>query len=826
MGKQTEWTLREVASWTKDESPVSIPSLQRGLVWKPQQVELLWDSILRQFPIGTFTLADSVDGNQPYSLLDGQQRWNAISSGFGVCSSDTQTSRTILWFDLKPELVWDSSKTTRRFFIRATTKAHPWGYLADDDCSRLNTAQKRDALIELGFGDKNIFHDGICLSETYPIKSGCPLPLYWFLDAGEKAQNQNEFTQLILRRIKGNVTDKSFRLKAEDIDENTIAQYYKVFKAVSSYTVPTIYLEQSVIDQESETEKTIDDQKFTDIEVLFARIGTGGTQITQNELIYSAIKAYWPNYIKEENDRLADLYMPPYSLIMLAFRLALSKGKEELVGNLSIKKVRQIARNKDSEEYKAIESLYNLDNGRSHIDTVLEMVNSWLTENLKGELEVPTILRTSVARNSPDVYLLLMAYASRMIIQKQNNGPSEMRIFRALAFYMHWFVIKGKAKLANEIYKATLNHNIDEFPEIIKGILYGYYISGNAIPLLPSIEFSNIFGENGNVGYDQKWRTWEDGRTNLSWWPLWKVVSSEKEILLYAQRAYMCKHFPNYDPAKLDMWEEYNRPWDYDHIIPQNWIYQYKAWRKEYSDYCKNWLDKNGNMAAIPFEVNRAKSDEANWDEYIGNASALLMDQDIQKFPELFNNKITQDSNQAYLFAKKTFGRIIRIYNEVLSLVEPVNANSGEILSLHPNLEIRKSRLETIQKYVEAQNIYFECNGKEFPIVKNTDWAISWLSTGRIINGCYAAITMFAYDNMDLWDQIEIGLRRIPGQSELLDVQITPEMLSELNDITKDFSYQIVDGPWWHIQTKIPFKTKDEKIVEYLTKLIQFAEKL
>ena len=103
MGKQTEWTLREVASWTKDESPVSIPSLQRGLVWKPQQVELLWDSILRQFPIGTFTLADSVDGDHPYSLLDGQQRWNAISSGFGVNSLDPRTSRTILWFDIDPE---------------------------------------------------------------------------------------------------------------------------------------------------------------------------------------------------------------------------------------------------------------------------------------------------------------------------------------------------------------------------------------------------------------------------------------------------------------------------------------------------------------------------------------------------------------------------------------------------------------------------------------------------------------------------------------------------------------------------------------------------
>ena len=50
-------SLREVASWQfpvlahgmKNDRPTivaAIPSLQRGAVWKPQQVELLWDSVL------------------------------------------------------------------------------------------------------------------------------------------------------------------------------------------------------------------------------------------------------------------------------------------------------------------------------------------------------------------------------------------------------------------------------------------------------------------------------------------------------------------------------------------------------------------------------------------------------------------------------------------------------------------------------------------------------------------------------------------------------------------------------------------------------------
>lgn len=145
--QKTDWTLKEISEWTHKDSIVSIPAIQRGLVWKPQQVELLWDSILRQFPIGSFTLSASREKNESsYSLLDGQQRWNAISLGYGSVFEDSSSARSILWFDLKPEDIWDLNKTTRKFFVRATTKAHPWGYEANDECSRFNTAQKREAL--------------------------------------------------------------------------------------------------------------------------------------------------------------------------------------------------------------------------------------------------------------------------------------------------------------------------------------------------------------------------------------------------------------------------------------------------------------------------------------------------------------------------------------------------------------------------------------------------------------------------------------------------------------------------------------------------------
>ena len=86
MNKNFSYTLKQIAEWTSSNSEVTIPALQRGLVWKPRQVELLWDSILRGFPIGSFLLSDIVnnDGSGKYYLMDGQQRYNAISIGFNT----------------------------------------------------------------------------------------------------------------------------------------------------------------------------------------------------------------------------------------------------------------------------------------------------------------------------------------------------------------------------------------------------------------------------------------------------------------------------------------------------------------------------------------------------------------------------------------------------------------------------------------------------------------------------------------------------------------------------------------------------------------------
>ena len=71
-------TITTLMDRLKDGS-IELPPIQRNFVWKPHQIENLWDSILRGFTIGAFTVTGRAG---QWEVLDGQQRLNAIALAF------------------------------------------------------------------------------------------------------------------------------------------------------------------------------------------------------------------------------------------------------------------------------------------------------------------------------------------------------------------------------------------------------------------------------------------------------------------------------------------------------------------------------------------------------------------------------------------------------------------------------------------------------------------------------------------------------------------------------------------------------------------------
>ncbi len=102
---------------------MDLPKVQRGFVWKPNQIEDLWDSLIRKYPIGAFVLSPKADGK--FEMLDGQQRATAICLGFGNESFRKGTEDKVkIFIDIeKPD-----AEDARKYFFRVITKSHPWGY--------------------------------------------------------------------------------------------------------------------------------------------------------------------------------------------------------------------------------------------------------------------------------------------------------------------------------------------------------------------------------------------------------------------------------------------------------------------------------------------------------------------------------------------------------------------------------------------------------------------------------------------------------------------------------------------------------------------------
>ncbi len=782
------FSLREIASWTEDNSEVTIPALQRGLVWKPSQVELLWDSILRGFPIGSFMLSDIVEQGQKgkYYLMDGQQRYNAISIGFNTVKDAT----AVLWIDLVPPSVKNS---TRMFWIKATTIPQPWGFKNDDDCSRLNSSEKRKALDEFEL-QGNIYNREFSLKETWPIEANCPIPLWCLLEASKTTNNDAEaFLHKTITIFKE--TNFAYSKKI-DFDEKACCYLKEVLfpriVALDNYYINCNHLPKEVM--ESETESETDTVEQTTLEVLFTRLNTGGTAISRDDLNYSAIKAYWPT-IKDINDRLAEKYMSPSKLVMLAFRLALTdKEDDSLKNELSIRQIRSYAR-KDAEIEK-ITYLYN-----KHLEKILEQIDEWLGVNGEGANRTPSILRTIIARNSPDVYLLLMYFAYENI-----KSPTELTAsqIRALAFCLHWFSANNDKKgCVQEIFRRCKDGiTINNIQKGISRLMHN-------CSLLHIYSPADVRGYVPNIGESPSWRVWHSVPAPAREFfdrIFWNGHTESREMLLYAEREYINTHFSNYDPARQDMWAEYNRPWDFDHIVARKRIDRKQG---DYREYDKVWLDSIGNFAAISYESNRSKNDGEDYSEYYANRVALDYDEEVERV----RYEVTYDAASSIKFANVTYARFCRIYDKVFELIKELVCQP--ILS--DTLLERKELFEQVKKiYPDAIFHFAASDHNDHKLQREQDWAREWVGVG-IERGIYMACLEWpATKKNGIPTEVECGIRKAIGTSV---TQENKDALGEDNMLEED-------NIWWYkcvVGNSIDLGAIKEQLDVYLKEISQFS---
>ena len=639
-------TIREISRW-QDNHRISIPALQRGLVWSPKQVELLWDSLLRGFPIGSFAISSvmanpeqkAANTKTEYFLLDGQQRYNAISLGYHQTDAQSQAA---LWLDFCPP---QRSRSSRCFWVKATTSAHPWGFENDDDCNVLGWKKYREALSLFVPNEKDVSKvklQSLSLVDTWPVESGCPIPLpavmNYFARSGsyDRKETRLQFKKYLEEWLEDfKQTHQNFSPK--EIEPNVSDRIFDALVSLQSYTISVDVLKNQCLYETDHAEP----EGNSSIEHLFTRLNTMGSPISPYDLRYSAIKAYWGN-IKDANDEIASSIMPAAHLAVLAFRigLTLASGKNGFADTPSIPEIRKLGKDLSTEAYRIICSLYQ-DNGyllRQIIQKVEAMLNVGSEDRPDG---LPPVLRTSIILNSPDVYLSLM-YLAYLEIQGANFDNCNIQ---GMALWLHWLSIGGKKQNVDFLKSAleTLS------PLELKTKLQELCNKEQLIPLLPQFDIGDY--------QDQTWRI--DSLEEKEWKPLLDFCLWNRELLIFSERQYFNKTFC-YDPGQQNFLQGHNKPWDWDHIVPKAWVTKQHKAMGPWKGLCQEWLWTNGNFAAIPFSINRGKSDAAEWQEYCSHSDELQFDSRILKLQE---SNLTYEEESAKLFADVSWHRILKIYN-------------------------------------------------------------------------------------------------------------------------------------------------------------------
>lgn len=748
-------SIKEIGNQvTREGKEISIPAIQRGLVWNAKQVEYLWDSILREFPVGGFVV---LENEKTLDLLDGQQRCNAIKLAF---VEPSEADSEVLWWDIEP----DRGKSSRKYFVKVVSKEQPWGYKNDEDCSRLSAQERREAL-NVYFRDEiiNVYKDDFEIAKVFPFKAQFPIPMSFLL----KTNNLDELINKI-ETLPDSWKERHWTLdKQVFLGKTYISIKSKIDKLLDEYSIPLSVLSQDLF-EEDDTET----QENSAIEVLFNRLGSMGTRITNEDLAYSAIKSYWPKDIKEKNERLAERLLPPQVLISLLFRLILTEeNANQLTRGLSINQIRKIARNKDKQE-RIIDCFRS-----GETDRIISLLKDCL-----AVMKIPPHLIVKMGRDIPDAMLLIMWIIHKYGI-KETFGQ---KYLAGLLLLLLWFGNKGKiTSIVDYLYSIIQSFQSEQFD---------FGAVSHAVYSMMGFEWISVIYSPEEllttltVG-DKVINELENNPTGISLSGLWW----DRSMLLYAQREFLNVYFPLYNPMDVKRWKEDNCPWDYDHILPQSWVYRQKGVAQTFKD----WEYTIGNLAAIPFEENRSKNDKPDYKFYEENQESLFFD---ERF-ESFTPESVKDKEKACIFAKTVFDRFVCIYSECYNAIS-ILLSGIESDGAKKTKDMYERLKEGMQENKHNLKARFVLAGHEYDIVNPVDWNRQWISFEYDLNNyCVASISFSKMNNnqADSECEYEIGLRKHPL---LLNVSNEWRKNNEpkILQIAEEAGLQEEGGQgWWYI---------------------------
>lgn len=595
--------IRALADAVNSPTPrLALPSFQRDAVWDERHVDLLWDSMLRGFPVGAILLARGRNADTRHLqlsrmdvakasrrldtglvLIDGQQRSIAVAMGFRSWR-DGDPCR--LWVDIAEPT---TEKDAATFRVVLCSVRYPWGQGATE-------AQKRATRESAARHGVTIEADLPSLGSTWPVHATRPVPLAEFLGLVEE-RREHEWRDLLPVALS--------QTAAVLADASPVAEAVVwAAMALKDYCVPAILL---------------GDLHPQDLGTAFQRLNRQGVEMSAEDLFFSGLKMRWPSahdlVWQVHGDPLVGKFLPPTQIVHLAARLAVRFQMTEQpdLPRLDVEKFRKLA---DSPSAVG---------GGTFMDGVKHYLQQRTEAGGIGLLHA----RLRAARRA-------LSYRSADAADPGLPAPLLARLhWRVWHTIVAWLeatdcVDVGTADRADIIRFALMDlFCVRRHTETLaRALLDEAAKASSAFPgraiYARLREAGATLVENHLPTPDEFASTVLDDSTD----PSRDILQNERLLAMWVQRQWLARWFPHFDPTLFARAEDL--PFDLDHIVPaahinmrgRGWHVssQFEAWREGLSNSV-------GNFRYWPKGENRADG-EANPGKkhLLGDAIAELPD--------------------------------------------------------------------------------------------------------------------------------------------------------------------------------------------------------
>jgi hypothetical protein len=618
------YSIKDISEWQKEisinNSKISLPSLQRGFVWKPHQIENLWDSILRGYPVGSVLMSNDQDNNR--ELLDGQQRCTSIALGFFDPFNEDSPKEILnlknylpsLWIDLKPIQLTDE----RKYIIKVLTKSHPWGFYTKREKGVFQTLkmQDRKKAKMLFFENKknnneldndikidDLSYIDLSPKDIYPWDSNYPFPLSWLLNYDYNITIEDFLSDIIEKSKKIKIKNRNSGNEYVKFDLLSIEDIRPIFEGVKNahnLIIPEILVNNEILKNEIEKIENEESQDPT----LFVRLNAGGTTLNGEELMYSVFKSIFPQ-AKVLVESIGASFISPSKIISIFARIVnveLSEYKS-FQKNFTANSFKNELNKNDKFRNKLIEFIIseNLENNYAK-----ELINKSI-EILRQNKDLSNIFIKNLITSNIELYVVLLIY-----IHKKNIENFDLTLINEVSskyVYFLWFARDNK-KIASELFKYLIKNDLT-WGECESKLIENEYIYPIIDVKIIEKHFTESFNKSLNFNEDQnikndlklKYKSdLTDDKIMESWCGFIEKIRWNNSFLLYAQNEYLIEKFKEFN--QFEDLKDTNRPFDWDHIYPKSWVKN----KENIHPLVKNWVNTIGNYRALSYDDNRSEN--------------------------------------------------------------------------------------------------------------------------------------------------------------------------------------------------------------------------